>query len=100
MSRFEKIRYLERFLEFIFSPDEIKMIESRADRFAYISSRFAAKEAVIKAFPGHISPQDFEIKKDGLMPVVVFKNAELKEAEVLLSLSHSDGLAVAVAIMQ
>jgi len=102
IARFKKIRNLDRFLEIVFSPREIVESKSRKDKFAYISSRFAAKEAVIKAMPIHVSPKDFEVGKDGLKPKVIFLNKKLRlgKFKILLSLSHCDDYSAAVALVE
>ncbi|MBI2037810.1 MAG: holo-ACP synthase [Candidatus Magasanikbacteria bacterium] len=100
VERFKKIASLSRFLEFVFLPEEMKVLEEKTDKFAYISSRFAAKEAVIKAMPLPVSMHDFEIKKDGLKPTVVFLNEKLRKFTAQVSLSHSDTHAAAVAIVE
>lgn len=98
--RFKKIRYLDRFLELVFLPQEIDELKIKEDRFSHISSRFAAKEAVIKALPEVISTRDFAITKDGLKPKVTFLNKKLKKFKVLLSLSHCEEYSAAVAIVE
>ncbi len=100
IARFKKIRNLDRFLELGFLPAEIAEANSRKDKFAYVSSRFAAKEAIIKAMPMRVSPKDFEIAKDGVKPKVIFLNKKLKKLKVLLSLSHCDDYSAAVAIVE
>ena len=102
IARFKKIRNLDRFLELIFLPNEIAESKSRKDKFAYISSRFAAKEAVIKAMPMHVLPKDFEIGKYGLKPKVVFLNKKLRlsKFKILLSLSHCEEYSAAVALVE
>lgn len=100
IARFKKIRNIDRFLELVFLPGEIAEYKLRKDKFIFASSRFAAKEAVIKAMPESISLKDFEISKDGLKPKVIFLNKKLGKFKVLLSLSHADGYSAAVAMVE
>ena len=93
MARFKKIRHLDRFLEFIFLPEEIKELDQRKNRLAHISSRFAAKEAVVKAMPVPLSVNQFKIIKNGLKPEVEFLDQKLNKFKIYLSLSHSEDYA-------
>ena len=100
ISRFKKIKNLNRFLEFVLSSEEIRQFKKRKDKHAFISSRFAAKEAVIKAMPTFVTPRDFEIIKNGLKPRVRFLKSKFKKFSVLLSLSHSEDYSAAVALVK
>lgn len=99
-ARFKKIRHLDRFLELVFLPQEVEELKIKKDRFGHISSRFAAKEAVIKALPEGISARDFVITKEGLKPKVIFLNKKLKKFKVLLSISHCEEYSAAVAMVE
>lgn len=99
MSRIKKIGNLSRFLEFVFSSSEIREAGSRKDKYAFIASRFAAKEAVIKALPEKISAKDFEIIKNGAKPIVHFLNKRFKKYKVLVSLSHSEDYSAGLAVV-
>ena len=79
--------------------EELKELNKRKDKHAFISSRFAAKEAVIKAMPLTVTAKDFEIIKDGLKPKVRFTNKKFATIKILLSLSHSDQYSAAVALV-
>lgn len=60
-ARVRQITSLERFSEYFLGDKEIVALENSRDAAQFVASRFAAKEAVIKAFPGCLSPHDFEI---------------------------------------
>ncbi len=99
----------ENFLRKVFTAREIRYSNSKRFSHQHFAARFAAKEAVIKAFG---DPQkhplnwtDIEVLNDQEgKPVIEFHNAALKAknkkgiGEVAVSLSHSKNYAVANAI--
>ena len=98
VDRVKNIRFLKRFAEYFLLPHEIVAFQKSADPIRFIASRFAAKEAVIKAFPGFLKPHDFEIIKNGKKPVVKFLSKEYSGAyEALVSISHSTDYAAGYA---
>lgn len=100
----------ESFLTKIFTEREIRYSNSRRFSHQHFAARFAAKEAVIKAFgePNKhpINWTDIEVlnDKEG-KPVIEFHNGALKLKnrkkikEVIISLSHSKEHAIANAIL-
>ena len=80
---------LTRVAEYFLTPAEMVEYHTRRDKLAYVASRFAAKEAVIKAFPERLSPHDFLIHKAGTKPTVIFLKPAHRKYRVLVSLSHS-----------
>lgn len=96
--RFQNIRYLKRCLDFFLTPAEQAAAGGHPDKFSYYASRFALKEAVIKAYPGKIGYLDLEISKIGDKPIVSLKNnAGFK---VHVSLAHSQNYAVGFASIE
>lgn len=89
LSRVHAIAYLDRAAEYILVPKEIEEFNQHRDKAEFFTSRFAAKEAVIKAFPTRISPLDFTISKIGVKPTVVFLKPEHARYRALVSISHS-----------
>lgn len=98
------------FLEKIFTDREIEYSNSKRFSCQHFAARFAAKEAVIKAFGEPkkfpIKWTDIEILKDAEgKPIVKFHNDALKLknrkkiAKVMLSISHSKNYAVANVIL-
>ena len=100
----------ENFLTKIFTPREVEYANSRAFPHQHFAARFAAKEAVIKAFG---EPRRFPIKwteieilndKEG-KPVIEFRDDALKLKkrkkikDVIVSMSHSQNYAVANVIL-
>src|SRR5574342_681421 len=104
-------KFGERFLRRILRPDEIAYCLSHKNPLPFVAARFAAKEAVSKAFGTGIGSelgwQDVEIRrKESGEPFVVLhgngpKLLEARKARaVLVSLSHTQAHAAAVAILE
>lgn len=103
-------RFGERFLKRILHPNEIGYCLSHKTPAPFLAARFAAKEAISKAFGtgigAHLGWQDIEIgRKESGEPYVILHGAGqdlLKERAarvVLISLSHTQNHAAAVAIL-
>ena len=106
---FEK--FGERFVNRILLPDEIAYCRSHKNPAPFLAVRFAAKEAVSKAFGTGIGAQlgwtDIEIRhKESGEPFVVLhgKGRELFEGrgakKLHVSLSHTEHYAAATAILE
>jgi holo-[acyl-carrier protein] synthase len=104
-------RFGERFLKRLLCPDEITYCLSHRDPAPFVAGRFAAKEAISKAFGTGIGSQlgwlDMEVahKPSGQPYVVLHGGAprllEERGARVVhLSLSHTNEHATAVAILE
>ncbi|MDN5305046.1 MAG: holo-[acyl-carrier protein] synthase [Fusobacteriaceae bacterium] len=106
IERVEKaIKRTEKFKEKVFSKKEIEIVEKKASPFASYAGRFAAKEAVAKAFGTGIrfALTDIEILNDELgKPYVNLRN-KLKEKydniEIMITISHNRKDAIATAII-
>ena len=101
----------DRFVKRILLPDEIAYCLSHRRPAPFLAARFAAKEAVSKAFGTGIGAQlgwqDIEIRrKETGEPFVVLhgKGAELFAArggkQLRVSLSHTEHYAAATAILE
>jgi len=112
IGRFRKAkkRWGKHFLEKIFTENEIEYSKKRRFQDQHFAARFAAKEAVLKAFGEKLASiqnwHDIEILNDksGKPYIRFHKSAKkLKEKEkiddVVISMSHCKGLAVANAIL-
>ncbi len=110
--RFRKTqkKWGDGFLNKIFTENEITYSKKRRFQSQHLAARFAAKEAVLKAFGDKLSSvnnwQDIEILNDKSgKPYVTFHRSakKLKAKErisgVVLSMSHCKGHAVASAIL-
>jgi len=104
-------RFGERFLNRILHPNEIRYCLSHRVPGPFLAARFAAKEAISKAFGTGIGAQlgwqDMEVgRRESGEPFVLLHGAgqkllEQRAARVLLiSLSHTQAHAAAVAILE
>lgn len=88
------------FYEKTFTSGEIGYCLGFADCYERFAARFAAKEAVIKAFGGEILLDQIEIEVSNQangQPTVKVHAAGLEGTQVLISLSHSPNYALAFA---
>ena len=104
-------KFGERFLNRILHPNEISYCLSYKVPAPFLAARFAAKEAISKAFGTGIGAQlgwrDIEIRrKESGEPFVVLHagGQKLLEARggqrMLISLSHTQNYAAAVAVLE
>lgn len=103
IERIEKAiqRWGDSFLQHIFTEEEIKYAKKRRFPTQHFAGRFAAKEAVLKAFGdnAHISWKDIEIINDkNGKPVCSYKDKSFNK-QITISLSHTQNYAVASAII-
>jgi holo-[acyl-carrier protein] synthase len=102
----------DRMLQRLFTAEEIRYTENRADRPAALAVRLAAKEATYKALTGNdlaraISWRDIEVcnNGDGAPTLTLHGRAaarvtELGVTRILVTLSHSDASAVAFVVAE
>jgi holo-[acyl-carrier protein] synthase len=104
-------RFGERFLNRILHDNEIAYCLSHKSPAPFLAARFAAKEAISKAFGtgigARLSWQDMEVgKRESGEPFVILHGNGKKLLEerggriVLISLSHTQQHATAVAILE
>ncbi len=104
-------RFGERFLHRVFTEGEIAYCQSMKFPARHFAARFAAKEAVSKAFGTGIGKamgwRDIDIhRQESGQPFVVLEGsakafaAELGVAVVWVSLSHTDHYAAATAVIE
>jgi len=90
-------KFGDKFVKKILTTKEIESLNKRGDFFAYLSGRFAAKEAIYKAYGDkNLSWQQVEVLNDKDGSPVVFING--KEVSLSLSISHEKEFAVAFAV--
>jgi holo-[acyl-carrier protein] synthase len=102
-------RWPQRFVERVFTPEEIAACESRHERAtAAFAARFAAKEAFAKALgtgvDKNFSWKDFAVYNQSsgrpLPRLSARLAARLQGVNVHLSLSHSDHYATAMVVLE
>ncbi|HEY5164051.1 MAG TPA: holo-[acyl-carrier-protein] synthase [Terriglobales bacterium] len=104
-------RFGERFLRRVFTADEIRYCESKANRTERYAARFAAKEAALKAigtgWKRGVAWTDVEVRREpGGRPTIAFhgKAAEfatqLGVKHVALSITHTKENAMAQVILE
>ena len=104
-------RFGESFLKRILHPEEISYCRTYRNPAQYVAVRFAAKEAISKAFGTGIGAQlgwhDMEIcRKESGEPYVVLHGGGMKLFEargakqLLISLTHTENFVAAVAILE
>jgi holo-[acyl-carrier protein] synthase len=101
-------RFGDRFLERLFTPEESAYCMARVDYACALAGRFAAKEAVVKALsptaPMGLAYRDVAVKADGGRPTVELSGvaatlaAERGVEEVMVTISHEKGYAMAFAV--
>lgn len=113
VQRIEKavIRFGERFVRKVFTGEEASYCEGRKEQALHLAGRFAAKEAVLKAFGTGISNgigfKDVEvIREEGKRPEIRLHGkgkeiaGSLGVSVIHLAISHDGGLALAFVVAE
>jgi len=110
VNRLEKVmeRWGTRFIEKVFTPLERRYCSSKHNPSPHYAARFAAKEAVAKAlatgWSGGFRWKDVEVTNDDLGKPSVILHGQvktlLKECQVLISISHTEEMVIASAIIE
>lgn len=93
-------RWGEVFLNRVFTDVELQYSRSKRFPMQHLAARFAAKEAIFKAFgtDSKLGFKDIEILNDSFgRPFSKIKN---KSEKIFLSISHTDNYAIASAIIE
>ena len=100
IDRMRGVTNLERFCEYVLIKNEIEEMKDSRDKVQFIASRFASKEALIKAWPGTINYHDIETGKDGEKFIMKVPQQNPKGYNILASISHSftDSIAIATVL--
>jgi holo-[acyl-carrier protein] synthase len=104
-------RFGERFLSRVFTENEIKYCDSKANRAERYAARFAAKEAAMKAlgtgWSRGVRWRDIEVRRQpGGRPTLAFHGvaaefaARLGTRNIALSLTHTEDQAFAQVILE
>jgi holo-[acyl-carrier protein] synthase len=87
----------------VFTPAELDYARPKVGKFSHLAARFAAKEAVAKAFGRPFSWQDVEVYTESSgKPCIRLHGRALEvagDARVMISVSHSASYATAVAVL-
>jgi holo-[acyl-carrier protein] synthase len=104
-------RFGHRFIERVFTAEEIRYCESKANRVERYAARFAAKEAAMKAigtgWNRGVTWRDVEVRRSpGQRPTMAFHGnareffAKLGATRAHLSLTHTKQFAMAQVILE
>ena len=90
----------DSFLKRVFTDEELSYAKNRRFPYEHLAARFAAKEAVLKAFSNQkMDFKDIKILNNGDgKPYCELKNKR-KDIQIMLSISHTKEYAVANAIV-
>jgi holo-[acyl-carrier protein] synthase len=94
-------RWGESFLHYVFNAEEITYARKQRYPDQHFAARFAAKEAVFKAFGDHphLRWKDLTVLNDEYgKPICIYKDKNFR-GRILLSISHTEKYAVASAII-
>lgn len=94
--RLATARYFTRLTEYFLTPAEIADMHASRDAVQFAASRWAAKEAVIKASPLPLTYYDIVISKEVDKPLAKVKKTP--QYIFFLSISHTFAQALASAI--
>lgn len=104
ISRIESAVEKEKFINEIYTKDEIEEFKKRKENITYLAGHFAAKEAVSKALGTGmrgISFSDIEILSDELgKPFVKIKKNGYENYIIHISISHSKENAIAFCVIE
>jgi holo-[acyl-carrier protein] synthase len=101
VARVRQARFFERAMDFVLTPTEQAACRAAGDPVQFFASRFAMKEAVIKATPAPVTYLDLETSKQGAAPIINYLNAACRSAfRARVSLSHVPDYAVGIATVE
>ena len=99
LCKVSRISLDERFIDFVLSYKEKEAMNKRVKKEEYLASRFAAKEAFLKANHkglGEIKMNEIEVLNyENGVPYIVYNNIVYEN----VSISHEDEYAIAVVII-
>jgi holo-[acyl-carrier protein] synthase len=89
----------DSFLHRVFTEREVKYAKGKKLSFMHLAGRFAAKEAVLKAFSrGQLNFKDIEILNDDVgRPICRIRKSGFN---IAISISHTEKYAVASAVVE
>ncbi len=99
IERLRNARELKRAADFFFLPSELRDMKKSRNQAEFVASRLAAKEAVIKAYPGTIHYHDIAITKRGKKIIAKLVRPADKKFTVFVSIAHEKKYALGYAIL-
>ena len=102
LERVKNILDIDRFSEYVLKETEVKTMLSSRDPIQFLASRFAAKEALIKAYPETINYHDIETGKDEnkFIQKVLKPGSDMYTINSSISHSFENTIAVATVSMK
>lgn len=97
MRRLRGARYFDRLAQYILLKKEMELMRRSRDPVQFVASRFAVKEALIKACPVPLSYHDILIEKRGVRLGAHFRPSKAPGYQIQVSLAHEVDYAVACA---
>jgi holo-[acyl-carrier protein] synthase len=109
--RASRERFGNRFLERVYTPDEVAYALSKANKDERLAARFAAKEAGMKALgtglSGGVTWKDFAVGREPSgKPTLVLSGVAAELAarrgirKIHVTMTHAAGMAMAVVVME
>jgi len=97
--RFKKEIKNKKFLEMLFSKQELEYCFSKKDPSASLTGKFCAKEAIIKALETPISMKNIEILNNKKGKIFIKIKGKINK-KIKCSISHTKNEAIAVAVVE
>ena len=99
LRRLKKVSELRRVADFILTDEEMGDMKKSRDEAQFLASRLAAKEAIIKAYPGKMSHHDIVISKNGRKIQARLVRSKDAKIGIFLSIAHERDYAIGYAIL-
>ena len=97
--RLRQARFLWRIADFFFLEEEIVDMHGSRDAVEFAASRIAAKESIIKAYPGTLHYHDIVLKKKDRKLTARIALPEGSEYSVFVSIAHEVDHALGTALV-
>ena len=88
-------RFGDRFLNRVFTVEEIRYAERKKNKYQSLAGRFAAKEAFMKAVGRGLSWKEINVLEERGKPFIIYKGMRYDG----ISISHEKAYAVSVVII-
>jgi holo-[acyl-carrier protein] synthase len=88
-------RFGDRFLNRVFTDEELEYVKGKKNRYQSLAGRFAAKEAFMKAIGKGLSWREIGVSTSQGRPFIVYRGERYEG----VSISHEKAYAVSVVII-